>query len=139
MKYITVILQALGIQFKENVNNKVVDQQKKTASKKRILFYYKYKRGTPFNAWGYVDGNKFVVCKGSQIRPLEEKAKSGRSRIIKNRTLYADKIRNNILVEDILFDSPTAAGTFVSVNNVSGKLKWVDEYGVTLGEHLKGK
>lgn len=137
LKYITVILQAFGVRFKENVNNVPTPQKKKTVPQKQVLFYYRYKRGTPFDAYGYVDGNKFVVCKGSRIRPLEEKAQSGRPGAIKNRALYADKIRDNVLVEDILFDSPTAAGTFVSVNNVSGNLKWVDEHGVTLGEHLK--
>ena len=73
----------------------------------------------------------FVVFKGSVINP--SLAKSCPERTIKDREKYANKIdKSNVLTNDILFSSPSAAAAFVGGASLSGNALWKDGDGVSL-------
>lgn len=72
----------------------------------------------------------FVVLKGSQINPVC--VESCPESAIKDRARYSDRIRNNVLSEDILFNSPSAAAAFVGGASLSGNELWRTEDGTKL-------
>lgn len=51
---------------------------------------------------------------------------------IKDRTRYAKKVKGNILLEDILFSSPSGAAAFVCGYSISGNIAWKDGAGTPL-------
>jgi len=72
----------------------------------------------------------FVVLKGSNINP--DCVPSCPESAIRDRTRYADRISDNILTEDILFSSPSAAAKFVGGSSLSGNEMWRTEDGTLL-------
>ena len=50
------------------------------------------------------------------------------------RNKSADKIMNGVLLEDILFSSPSGAAAFVCGGSANGNLEWKNAKGVTLKE-----
>ncbi len=82
-------------------------------------------------ATGKRTSDGFVVFKGSVINP--SLAKSCPERTIKDREKYANKIdKSNVLTNDILFSSPSAAAAFVGGASLSGNALWKDGDGVSL-------
>ena len=75
--------------------------------------------------------NKFVLLKGTVIRPtIKDYAPK---KIASNREKYKDQIdANNKLTEDIPFERPSEAGTFVVGQNLNGWTEWVDDDGKPL-------
>lgn len=74
----------------------------------------------------------FVVLKGSKIAPSSDDDSTispGNSQKRKE-----CKIENNILQEDILFNSPTSAAQFVTGKSCNGLLSWKTKEGKTLSE-----
>lgn len=73
----------------------------------------------------------FVVFKESVVTP--ELQKSCPENAVKLRDKYKTKIDgNNILLEDILFTSPSAAAAFVGGSSLNGNEVWKTENGVPL-------
>jgi len=74
----------------------------------------------------------FVVLKGSLIS--EHITKSCPEHVLRLRHKHGDKILNNLLVEDILFSSPSGAAAFVCGGSANGNLEWKNAMGTTLKE-----
>ena len=73
----------------------------------------------------------FVVFKGSALAPNLQK--SCPENVIMLREKHKEKIdKNNLLTEDVLFASPSAAAAFVGGSSLSGNEFWATEEGVTL-------
>ena len=72
----------------------------------------------------------FVVLKGSQINP--KTVRSCPEGAIKARKRYADIIKDDILLENIQFSSPSAAAAFVGGSSMSGNEFWKTSEGVAL-------
>lgn len=89
------------------------------------------KIGVTVSATGKQTAEGFVVLRGSTISP-EENSKNISTGIIKKRK--AAKITDNILQEDLLFDSPSGAASFVVGNSMNGWTEWKTEDGRTLRE-----
>jgi hypothetical protein len=81
--------------------------------------------------WTGVASEGFVVLKGSSIS--QQTVKSCPERAIKDRKKFAHKIgADYVLVEDILFNSPSAAAAFVGGASLNGKEFWKTSDGVLL-------
>ena len=87
------------------------------------------KSGLTITASGKQTAEGFVVLKGSMISP-DENSKNISSGISKRR--QTAKIENNILQEDVLFDSPSGAAAFAVGNSVNGWTEWKSAGGRTL-------
>ncbi|MGM9959258.1 MAG: GIY-YIG nuclease family protein [Erysipelotrichaceae bacterium] len=84
------------------------------------------------NATGRITAEGFVVRKGSVI--ASNTTNSCPLNIIRKREEYSDKIKNNVLQEDILFASPSGAACFVTGASANGNGEWKNAEGVTLKE-----
>ena len=106
--------------------------QKADGSGADTLVYLKRtikKSGLAITASGKQTAEGFVVLKGSMISP-DENSKNISSGISKRR--QTAKIENNILQEDVLFDSPSGAAAFAVGNSVNGWTEWKSAGGRTL-------
>ena len=74
----------------------------------------------------------FVVLKGSSI--TEKTTKSCPDFVLQARNKNKDKIIDNILIEDILFSSPSSAAAFVCGGSANGNMEWKNIKGVSLKE-----
>lgn len=83
-------------------------------------------------ATGRIVADGFVVCKGSRIDPSI--AKSCPENAAKCRRSNASKIIDNVLQEDILLPSPSAAASFVSGSARNGNITWKTAEGIALGQ-----
>lgn len=84
-------------------------------------------------AVGVRTADGFVVKAGSRI--TAECIPSCADFIIKRREKYKDKLDDNhVLLEDILFNSPSGAATFVCGGNANGTIEWKTADGITLKE-----
>lgn len=80
-------------------------------------------------AEGMQTSEGFVVLKGSCISPLEDNSiRSG----VKQQRKSAKIDENNILLEDMLFTSPSAAAGFVFGKSTNGLMYWKTDSGQTL-------
>ena len=85
------------------------------------------------NAIGVRTADGFVVKSGSRISA--ECIPSCADFIIKRREKYKDRLDDNhVLLEDILFNSPSGAATFVVGGNANGNVEWKTADGITLKE-----
>ena len=84
------------------------------------------------NATAALTDDGVVLLQGSSIN--EAMTNTCPETVKKNRELYADKIINGVLQEDVLFKSPSGAATFVAGAHVNGKTYWQSENGKTIGE-----
>lgn len=121
-----LILSALGFDFLE----------KKDSSKKNI-YYCKEKDA---NAKGEFTENGFLVFRNSILK--SKLSNSSGSWIENLRKKYTFKFNKNsqgeyILLEDILFKSPSAASGFVLGRRSNGWTDWKDEKGKTLDEKIR--
>ena len=84
-------------------------------------------------ATGLRTADGFVVKKGSKI--AEKVTKSCPEYAIKKREQYKDIIDDNfVLLEDILFNTPSGAVGFVCGASKSGNAEWKTADGITLKE-----
>ena len=84
-------------------------------------------------ATGVRTADGFVVKAGSKI--TEKCQPLCRENIIKWREKFSDKIgENSVLLEDILFNSPSGAAAFVFGGSANGNVEWKTADGVTLKE-----
>ncbi len=77
----------------------------------------------------------FLLLKGSKISSTC--APSSANWVKNMRITYKDKIANNIVSEDILFDSGSAVAAFVAGSNRNGKICWKDSNGIFLKDLLE--
>ena len=78
----------------------------------------------------------FVVLKGAELRPTLTSSAPGSAR--RNRERFAERISaHNILLEDTLFDSPSAASDFLTGSSTNGRAMWRTPNGVSLGDAEK--
>lgn len=79
--------------------------------------------------------NGFLLLKGSKISST---CSPSSANWVKNmRITYKDKITDNIVSEDILFDSSSAVAAFVAGSNRNGKICWKDSNGTLLKDLLE--
>lgn len=82
------------------------------------------------NAKGRRTNEGFVVLKGSTVATVP--TKSCPDTFHQLRKQHAERISNNILIEDILFTSPSAAAGFVTYASANGLIMWIADDGRTL-------
>lgn len=80
--------------------------------------------------------NEFILLSGSKISMLPPSATCP-ERTKKNRILFADKIIDGVTIEDITFNSPSSAASFLINANVSGNHVWRTEDNISLGEYRR--
>ena len=97
------------------------------------LFFFTTRK---FRATGQINGDEFVVLKGSQINP--EERKSCREGIRKQREalISSGRVVNNIFTEDTTFPSPSAAASVIAGGDSNGLREWKNKDDVTLKELL---
>ena len=82
-------------------------------------------------ATGKRTSDGFVVLKGSQI--CSKLTKSCPDPTLRNREKYASKVDENfVLIEDILFTSPSSAASYIGGASLSGNACWCNAEGTTL-------
>lgn len=79
------------------------------------------------------DTKETVVLKGSKVSADISNAKTftGRKAIIKRRNEY---VKDRIMVDDVIFKSPSTAGNFVTGHSTDGYRSWKNEESKTLHE-----
>lgn len=88
-------------------------------------------RTNKVTAQGRRTSEGFVVLKGSEVAPVP--TKSCPNTIKHLREKYSERINSNyILIEDILFSSPSAAAGFVAFASANGLIMWVNSAGKTI-------
>jgi hypothetical protein len=96
--------------------------------KRKTILYLKR---TKEDAKGRRTNEGFVVFKGGIVS--ENPTASCPDGIKQLREQYAEKIdSNNVLAEDILFKSPSAAAAFVTYASANGLTMWVNDNGKSL-------
>lgn len=83
-------------------------------------------------ATGCVVADGFVVMKGSRLDPTI--SKSCPSNVLEFRQKSSSRIIDDVLAEDVLLPSPSAAASFVSGSSRNGKITWKTAEGVALGQ-----
>lgn len=71
----------------------------------------------------------FVLLKGSIISPIVKDAVSEET---KKRRNTAKISADNVLLEDVIFSTPSGAGEFVIGNTCNGRINWKTKDGLTL-------
>ena len=84
------------------------------------------------NAIGQITADGFVVKKGSAIS--SKITNSCPESVIKKRDQNKDRIKEYILQDDILFNSPAGAAGVVVGGSTNGNTEWKTADGVTLKE-----
>ena len=79
------------------------------------------------------DTGSLTVLKGSVLSITISTSPTfrGRNSIIKART---GRVKDDILIEDVVFKSPSTAANFVTGNSTNGKRAWRNEDGVAIGD-----
>jgi len=123
--YAKVIIGTLG--HKVFVPLIVIDDNQKTDS---VEFFC---RRSGVNAVGVRTADGFVVKKGSTIS--DKTTKSCPEYTIKKRQQYKSQIDENfVLQEDMLFNTPSGAASFVCGASTNGNIEWKTAGGTTLKE-----
>ena len=79
---------------------------------------------------------RFIIRKGSTVS--ENIAYSATFRAAKNiEKQRKDVIKNNKVIKDVIFKSPSTAANFVTGRSTNGLIAWKDENGKKLKELLK--
>ena len=108
--------------------------EQNTNEKKKEILEYKFKG---LIARGMVTNEGFVVLKDSQLS--NNFADRWKEKLPLLRSQYKEKIKDNVLLEDILFKSPSGAANFCSGQSISGNECWINKDGKTLKELLSNK
>ncbi len=122
VEYAKIVMGVLGHKVFEPVVQK--DEPKPQPKIESPIFYFKGK----YKASGIVTSEGFVVLKDSQISLKVHPSAKGSA--VRARTQYKDKITDKgILLEDIPFNSPSAAASFVGGSSLSGNECWITNDG----------
>ena len=92
------------------------------------LLYFNH---SGIKATGKRTSDGFMVLKGSQI--CSKLTKSCPDPTLRNREKYASKVNENfVLIEDILFTSPSSAASYIGGASLSSNACWCNAEGTTL-------
>lgn len=95
-----------------------------------------YNKKGLFHADGIYDSGKLTVLKGSVVKS----AQSGtfkRAKEVVNCRADAQIIKNNVLLKDVTFKSPSTAAQLITDSSTNGYEFWKCEDGRTLKEYTK--
>lgn len=124
-----LIMGVLGHKvFEPLVKSVVVEEEPETVKQPPVL-YFETKR---VQATGCIVADGFVVMKGSRLDPTI--SKSCPSNVVEFRQKFSSRIIDDVLAEDVLLPSPSAAASFVSGSSRNGKITWKTAEGVVLGQ-----
>ena len=103
-----------------------------------VVFLIKQEiKGDEVNARAIRTPEGIVVLSGSKLR--EKPVESCPPDALNNRKKYKGAIdENNVLHEDIVFDTPSSAAKFVLLRSSNGLTEWKTEDGVTLKQYERG-
>ncbi len=78
---------------------------------------------------------KMIVFKGAQLS-MDIREYKSRSAIAlqKVNELRAEYVKENILLEDLVFTSASTAGFFLTGRSTNGMIAWKNEEGISIGE-----
>lgn len=127
--YAFIVMGVLGHRVFIPVNSSVsTDAVNKDSISDEPLFSLKTNK---VNARGRRTSEGFVVLSNSELSPIP--TKSCPDTIKHLRVKYSERINaDNILVEDTLFSSPSAAAGFVAFASANGLTMWINSEGRTL-------
>lgn len=123
---VKILISTLGFKVFEPL----VETDFKTGSVKSKILYLETIGGA--KGIGTKSPEGFVLLKGSIINDGIVGSAPDYVRKLREQYQIEGKIRNNKTTEDILFTSPSSAGSFVTGNSISGPLNWKDENGISL-------
>ena len=124
-----LIMGVLGHKVFEPLVKPVVVEEDPETVKQTPVLYFETKR---VQATGCVVVDGFVVIKGSRLDPTI--SKSCPSNVVEFRQKFSSRIIDDVLTEDVLLPSPSAAASFVSGSSRNGKITWKTAEGVALGQ-----
>lgn len=84
-----------------------------------------------------VINKRFIVLKGSRVSKNVSKSKSFKGCnivIMKRREKYT---RDNIVIQDVEFTSPSTAANFITGQSTNGLIKWKTSEGISIKEALQ--
>mgnify|MGYP001004212951 CR=1 FL=1 len=126
--YARIVMGTLGHKVFEPIVAPQLAATEVAASDDEPLLYF---NRTNLKASGRRTNEGFVVFKGSSVASVLQK--SCPENVVKLREKYKTKIgSDHILLEDILFTSPSAAAAFVGGSSLSGNELWKTADGVLL-------
>ncbi len=100
------------------------------------LFLKKRKTGVDANADYDIENGLFTVLKGSVTSDTVSTAPTFRS-ANSVRKLREKYVKDNIVIQNVIFNSSSSAANFVTGRSTNGLDKWVDEAGTPLKELIK--
>lgn len=115
-----------------DTNNKNIDSPLTEEIKKEPILHIS-SNSNDFYATGKRTNDGFVLFAGSRLAITPKN--SCPKHIKNNRLKYKSKIKENILTEDILFNSPSGAAAFVTYRSTNGLTEWKTEKGQTLKDY----
>ena len=124
-----LIMGVLGHKVFEPLVKVVVVTAEPEPVKETPLLHFETKR---VQATGCIVADGFVVMKGSRLDPTI--SKSCPSNVVEFRQKFSSRIIDDVLAEDVLLPSPSAAASFVSGSSRNGKIAWKTAEGVALGQ-----
>ena len=124
-----LIMGVLGHKVFEPLVKTAVVTAEPEPVKETPLLHFETKR---VQATGCVVADGFVVMKGSQLDPTI--SKSCPSNVVEFRQKFSSRVIDDVLTEDVLLPSPSAAASFVSGSSRNGKITWKTAEGVALGQ-----
>lgn len=124
-----LIMGVLGHKVFEPLVKPVVVEEEPEPVKQTPVLYFETKR---VQATGRVVADGFVVMKGSRLDPTI--SKSCPSNVVEFRQKFSPRIIDDVLTEDVLLPSPSAAASFVSGSSRNGNITWKTAEGVALGQ-----
>ncbi len=128
IEYAEIVMGTFGHRVFDSLEEKIVFKtEENTAIDDELLLFLKT---TKVEAKGRRTNEGFVVYKGALV--AANPTKSCPDTIINLRCKYRDRLKGEILTEDTLFTSPSAASSFVRYASTNGLDEWKDEQGRSL-------
>ena len=124
-----LIMGVLGHKVFEPLVKIVAAPKESESVKETPLLHFETKK---VQATGRIVADGFVVMKGSHLDSTI--SKSCPSNVIEFRQKFIARIVDDVLTEDVLLPSPSAAASFVSGSSRNGNITWKTAEGVALGQ-----
>ena len=137
VEYAKIIMGTLGHNVFESVAGVKLESDSQTDTDEPIFYLSRKIQTINFyvDATGKPTSEGFVVFKGSKISPQLKNVVSDSTRNARINSKIDD---NNVLLEDVLFATPSGAGEFVIGNTCNGWTNWKTKAGVTLKDFEGG-
>jgi hypothetical protein len=95
--------------------------------------------GKKVRATGKIDGDGFIVFKGSEMSQTETKSCQGYLRKLRAKLISEGKVKNGRFTEDVYFNSPSSAAGCITGSSSSGQVMWLFPDGQRLKDKLSKK